>query len=140
MQPEPDETICDPACGTGGFLLAAHDYIAKHHKLDKDEKKHLKLDALRGWEIVDSTARLCAMNLVLHGIGGDETPDLGGRRAPRRSRRAVLDGAHQPAVREEVEHHLRERARGDARRRPSPSSATTSGPAPPTSSSTSSST
>jgi type I restriction enzyme M protein len=74
MQPGPDETICDPACGTGGFLLAAHDYIAKHHKLDKDEKKHLKLDALRGWEIVDSSARLCAMNLVLHGIGGDETP------------------------------------------------------------------
>jgi type I restriction enzyme M protein len=74
MQPGPDETICDPACGTGGFLLAAHDYIAKHHKLDKDEKKHLKLDALRGWEIVDSTARLCAMNLVLHGIGGDASP------------------------------------------------------------------
>ncbi len=74
MQPGPGETICDPACGTGGFLLAAHDYIAKHNKLDKDQKKHLKLDALRGWEIVDSTARLCAMNLILHGIGGDETP------------------------------------------------------------------
>jgi type I restriction enzyme M protein len=74
MQPGPDETVCDPACGTGGFLLAAHDFIAKHYKLDKDQKKHLKLDALRGWEIVDSTARLCAMNLVLHGIGGDESP------------------------------------------------------------------
>jgi type I restriction enzyme M protein len=74
MQPGPDETLCDPACGTGGFLLATHDYIAKHNKLNKDQKKHLKLDALRGWEIVDSTARLCAMNLVLHGIGGEETP------------------------------------------------------------------
>jgi type I restriction enzyme M protein len=75
MQPGPEETICDPACGTGGFLLAAHDYIQKHNKnLDRDEKKHLKNDLLRGWEIVDSTARLCAMNLVLHGIGGDETP------------------------------------------------------------------
>ena len=74
MQPGTDERICDPACGTGGFLLAAHDYIAKHHKLDKDKKKHLKEDALRGWEIVDATARLCAMNLVLHGIGGDATP------------------------------------------------------------------
>ncbi len=74
MRPGPDETICDPACGTGGFLLAAHDYIGKHHKLDKDQKKHLKFDALRGWEIVDATARLCAMNLVLHGIGGEESP------------------------------------------------------------------
>jgi type I restriction enzyme M protein len=74
MQPGPDETICDPACGTGGFLLAAHAYVSKHHKLDKDQKKHLRLEALRGWEIVDATARLCAMNLVLHGIGGDESP------------------------------------------------------------------
>jgi type I restriction enzyme M protein len=74
MQPGPADTICDPACGTGGFLLAAHDYIAKHHRLDRDQKKHLKQEALRGWEIVDATARLCAMNLVLHGIGGDETP------------------------------------------------------------------
>jgi len=75
MRPVPDDTICDPACGTGGFLLAAHDYINKHNpRLDKEQKKHLRLDALRGWEIVDSTARLCAMNLVLHGIGGDESP------------------------------------------------------------------
>jgi len=74
MQPGPEETICDPAAGTGGFLLAAHDYIASHHKLDKDQKTRLKLEALRGWEIVDSTARLCAMNLVLHGIGGEKSP------------------------------------------------------------------
>ncbi len=74
MQPGPDDVICDPACGTGGFLLAAHDYIAKHYQLDKAQKRHLKLDALRGWEIVDATARLCAMNLVLHGVGGDESP------------------------------------------------------------------
>jgi len=74
MRPGPGDSIIDPACGTGGFLLAAHDYIATHHKLDKDQKKHLKLEALHGWEIVDSTARLCAMNLLLHGIGGDESP------------------------------------------------------------------
>ncbi len=74
VAPRPGETICDPACGTGGFLLAAHDYVAHHHKLDKDQKKHLKLEALRGWEIVDNTARLCAMNLLLHGVGGDESP------------------------------------------------------------------
>jgi type I restriction enzyme M protein len=68
MQPKPGETICDPACGTGGFLLAAHDYVAQQ-PLDSDEKRHLKLEALRGVELVDGVARLCAMNLLLHGIG-----------------------------------------------------------------------
>src|SRR5690606_33288898 len=64
-----------PACGTGGFLLAAHDYIVKHNpNLTKPQKRALKEKSLRGWEIVDNTARLCAMNLLLHGIGGDETP------------------------------------------------------------------
>jgi len=74
MRPEPGATICDPACGTGGFLLAAHDYIAEHHQLDRDQQRHLRYDALRGWEIVDATARLCVMNMLLHGIGGDDSP------------------------------------------------------------------
>ncbi|MBI1815679.1 MAG: SAM-dependent DNA methyltransferase [Deltaproteobacteria bacterium] len=76
VRPKPGETVCDPACGTGGFLLAAHDYIAKHSpNLDKDQKRHLKLEALHGVEIVDNVTRLCAMNLFLHGVGpsGDET-------------------------------------------------------------------
>jgi len=72
MRPAPGMHICDPACGTGGFLLAAHDYIAHHYPLDPDQKRFLRRDALRGWEIVQETARLCAMNLYLHGIGGDE--------------------------------------------------------------------
>jgi type I restriction enzyme M protein len=72
MRPQPGETICDPACGTGGFLLAAHDHIAQHNpSLDRDQKRHLKLDALRGVEIVDGVTRLCAMNLLLHGVGPD---------------------------------------------------------------------
>jgi len=73
-RPEPGQTICDPACGTGGFLLAAHDYISHHYTLDRDEKKHLKFDALYGWEIVPNTARLCTMNFLLHEIGGDDRP------------------------------------------------------------------
>jgi type I restriction enzyme M protein len=73
-QPKPGETIADPACGTGGFLLAAHDYISEHHDLDRDEKRALREEAFSGIEIVDNTARLCAMNLFLHGIGGT-TPD-----------------------------------------------------------------
>jgi type I restriction enzyme M protein len=76
LRPKPDMKICDPACGTGGFLLAAHDYMSdpKNYKLDKDQKKFLKFDACRGWEIVDAAARLCVMNLFLHGIGGEKSP------------------------------------------------------------------
>jgi type I restriction enzyme M protein len=76
MKPEPNSTICDPACGTGGFLLAAHDYISSpdHYHLDEEQKRHLKNNALHGVELVDSVARLCVMNLYLHGIGGEESP------------------------------------------------------------------
>jgi type I restriction enzyme M protein len=71
MAPKPGDTICDPACGTGGFLLAAHDYLVHHHQLDKAQKKRLKNGSLFGFELVDSVTRLCAMNLLLHGIGGE---------------------------------------------------------------------
>ncbi len=70
VQPEPGHTICDPACGTGGFLLSAHDYIARNYQLDRAQKKRLKNGTLFGVELVDSVTRLCAMNLLLHGIGG----------------------------------------------------------------------
>lgn len=68
MRPEPDTTLCDPACGTGGFLLAAYEWITARHLLDPDQKRHLRYESLKGWEIVDNAARLCAMNLLLHGI------------------------------------------------------------------------
>ena len=68
MRPEPGITICDPACGTGGFLLVAHDYIVQNHKLDKEEKRKLKYETFRGKDIVDGVVRLCVMNLYLHGI------------------------------------------------------------------------
>jgi type I restriction enzyme M protein len=74
MRPAPGMMICDPACGTGGFLLAAHDYISSNFKLDKDQKTFLKEQALSGKDIVDNVARLCVMNLYLHGIGGRESP------------------------------------------------------------------
>ena len=78
MQPQAGDsahpfTVCDPACGTGGFLLAAHDYIPDNNKLDKKQLTFLNSAQLRGVELVDSVARLCCMNLVLHGIGGDAT-------------------------------------------------------------------
>jgi len=71
LRPKPGETIADPACGTGGFLLAAHEWIVDHHitEMDADNKRFLRDETMHGWEIVDGTARLCAMNLLLHGIG-----------------------------------------------------------------------
>ena len=74
MKPEPGTTICDPACGTGGFFLAAHDYLSKHYSLDREQKKSLRFDTFKGIDIVDDVVRLCAMNLYLHGVGGDESP------------------------------------------------------------------
>jgi type I restriction enzyme M protein len=74
MKPEPGMTIYDPACGTGGFLLAAHDYVSHHYQLDRQQKAFLKHQTLGGKDIVDSVARLCVMNLYLHGIGEEESP------------------------------------------------------------------
>jgi type I restriction enzyme M protein len=73
MAPKPGETVCDPACGTGGFLLAAHDYVVKHNpNLTRDQRRKLKEESFKGWELVQATARLCAMNMLLHGIGSQE--------------------------------------------------------------------
>ncbi|HUS74468.1 MAG TPA: class I SAM-dependent DNA methyltransferase [Methanothrix sp.] len=76
VRPRPGETIYDPACGTGGFLLIAYDYISdrKRFDLDIEQKQFLKLHTLRGKDVVDGVVRLCAMNLYLHDIGGEESP------------------------------------------------------------------
>ena len=81
VQPKSGEEVIDPACGTGGFLLAAHEYVASQEELDRDAKRHLKFDALRGVDIVTSVTRLCAMNMYLHGIG----PDRGEAESPLRT-------------------------------------------------------
>jgi type I restriction enzyme M protein len=73
-RPKPGETIYDPACGTGGFLLAAYDYVEKKYPIDKEQKKKLRFETLGGKDVVDGVVRLCAMNLYLHGIGGEESP------------------------------------------------------------------
>jgi len=69
IQPKPMKTIADPACGTGGFFLAAYDYIVANHKLDQDQNKFLKLKTFHGNEIVAGTRRMALMNLFLHNIG-----------------------------------------------------------------------
>jgi type I restriction enzyme M protein len=69
LRPEPQKTIADPACGTGGFFLAAYDWITQNNDLDKAQKKFLKFDTFAGNEIVAGTRRLALMNLFLHNIG-----------------------------------------------------------------------
>ena len=69
LQPEPLKTIADPACGTGGFFLAAYDWLVENKELDKDQKEFLKYNTFYGNEIVAGTRRLALMNLFLHNIG-----------------------------------------------------------------------
>lgn len=69
LAPQPGKTIHDPSCGTGGFFLAAYDYITSHYQLDRDQKHFLKNSTFSGNEIVASTRRLCLMNMFLHNIG-----------------------------------------------------------------------
>lgn len=71
VRPEPGKTIADPACGTGGFFLAAYDFITdpERYRLDKAQKAFLKHDTFHGNEIVANTRRLCLMNMFLHNIG-----------------------------------------------------------------------
>ena len=71
VRPEPGRTIADPACGTGGFFLAAYDFLTnpEHYQLDKNQKAFLKHATFYGNEIVAPTRRLCLMNMFLHNIG-----------------------------------------------------------------------
>jgi type I restriction enzyme M protein len=72
MRPEAMMRISDPACGTGGFLLAAFEYLRSRTRSNK-EAEHLRTRTLYGVDLVPNVARLCAMNLFLHGIGTDLT-------------------------------------------------------------------
>lgn len=69
VRPEPGKTIADPACGTGGFFLAAYDFLKAHYPLDKKQLAFLKHETFSGNEIVANTRRLCLMNMFLHNIG-----------------------------------------------------------------------
>ncbi len=69
VRPQPQKTITDPCCGSGGFLLSAKDFIENHYDLDREQKAFLKEKAFSGYELVRNTYRLCLMNLFLHNIG-----------------------------------------------------------------------
>jgi type I restriction enzyme M protein len=77
-QPTARDTIIDPACGTGGFLLAAYEYIQDRYgdELSPEDAQHLSGGGIHGVELVEDTARLAQMNLLLHGIGKASGPEL----------------------------------------------------------------
>lgn len=72
IDPRLGETICDPACGTAGFLLAAHEHLRRNNTaMSPEEESTLATASIRGVELVEEVARLAAMNLLLHGVRGD---------------------------------------------------------------------
>ena len=72
-RPGIDETVCDPACGTGGFLLAAFSYMKKQSN-DRAKLKKLYEEKLIGYDITPLVVTLGAMNVYLHGIETDRSP------------------------------------------------------------------
>lgn len=76
VDPKPGQTICDPACGTGGFLLASFEHMRrKPEARDREMGRKLRDESFTGFDIGASVSRLAAMNLYLHGIGRtDATP------------------------------------------------------------------
>ncbi|MGE4088353.1 MAG: N-6 DNA methylase [Immundisolibacter sp.] len=77
LAPRIGETVHDPACGTGGFLLSAYEYMKEHggaQARDRTAQRRLREQTFSGNDIVDEVVRLCAMNLYLHGIGNGESP------------------------------------------------------------------
>ena len=72
MAPGPDEVICDPACGTSGFLVAAGDYLKEHHKaevlFDQQKKNHYMNEMFHGYDMDRTMLRIGAMNMMTHGV------------------------------------------------------------------------
>ncbi|WP_405914532.1 N-6 DNA methylase [Streptomyces sp. NBC_00728] len=101
VQPELTDTVVDPACGTGGFLIGVHEYLAQHQLADAthEERGRYQTQAIRGHELVARTAQLATANLLLHGIAYAEQPALiavGDALAQPPDRQASLVLAHPP--------------------------------------------
>lgn len=76
MQPQLEDTICDPACGTAGFLVAASEYIKTHYDatvFTKEFSEYYSKEMFHGCEFDEMMIGIAAMNLMLHGV---EQPDL----------------------------------------------------------------
>ncbi len=77
MNPSADEIICDPACGTSGFLIVTADYLKKEKKseilFDKQKKDHYMNHMFHGYDMDRTMLRIGAMNMMTHGI---DNPDI----------------------------------------------------------------
>ena len=71
VQPTPDDTICDPACGTAGFLVSSAEYIRAHYEdtMTSEQWEHFSSGAFTGFDTDSTMLRISAMNLMLHSIG-----------------------------------------------------------------------
>jgi type I restriction enzyme M protein len=74
LQPSPEDTICDPACGTAGFLVSAAEYIRKNYEstMTSEQWDHFSGDAFTGFDTDRTMLRISAMNLMLHSISHPE--------------------------------------------------------------------
>ena len=74
LQPTPNDTICDPACGTAGFLVSAAEYIRNHYEdtMTSEQWEHFAGDAFTGFDTDRTMLRISAMNLMLHSISHPE--------------------------------------------------------------------
>ena len=72
MQPKPDDVICDPACGTSGFLVTASEYLKEKHKeeifFNKRKKDHYMNHMFFGYDMDRTMLRIGAMNMMTHGV------------------------------------------------------------------------
>ncbi|WP_066903010.1 type I restriction-modification system subunit M [Millisia brevis] len=88
--PKPQDEICDPACGTAGFLVAAGEYVRDTHKdalLVEDSRNHFNRSMFHGYDFDSTMLRIGSMNMLLHGV---EAPDI-------RYRDSLSEGASEDA-------------------------------------------
>ncbi|MED5813437.1 class I SAM-dependent DNA methyltransferase [Mycolicibacterium sp. 050232] len=88
--PKPTDEICDPACGTAGFLVAASEYVRSTHEsvlTDAPQRKHFHNSMFHGYDFDSTMLRIGSMNMLMHGI---ESPDI-------RYRDSLSEGASEDA-------------------------------------------
>jgi type I restriction enzyme M protein len=76
MAPGPADEVCDPACGTAGFLVAASEYVREHHPgalSDAAQRRHFHRSMFHGYDFDGTMLRIGSMNMLLHGV---EAPDI----------------------------------------------------------------
>jgi type I restriction enzyme M protein len=76
MDPKPGDEICDPACGTAGFLVSASEHVRDTHPsmmTDAAQRKHFHASMFHGYDFDSTMLRIGSMNMLMHGI---ESPDI----------------------------------------------------------------